>query len=382
MIIGARDKIKMETVKDLKVIIYNPQDKNNQIVKNFLKLKNKIFFNYQDETFLEKIIFSLKEKGYKSKEVLILKKFPGRIYQKCPGSPKMICCNYRLLNTCFDCLYDCTYCFLNFYLNSFGIIQFINLDQISDEIKKNLDINHHFIYRLGTGEFTDSLMMDETTGLAKKFIKESLPFKNIMLEFKTKSKNISHLLNIKEKGNTVLAWSLNTTKAIKSYEKGTALLAQRLEAARQAGQAGFYLAFHFDPIIIYKNFMKEYLQIVDRLFQTINPDQVVWISLGGFRYAKDFKKIIRAKFPEEQLTTAEMFPGLDEKYRYFKKNRVEIYTNLKEKILSYTKKPFIYLCMESSEVWQAVFGVKYNSSEDLEKNFSIHLNQNFLHLDC
>jgi len=367
----------MKTVKDLKIIIYNPKDKENKIVENFLSLSGKIFKEYTDEKNLNQLLEKLKKENYLSKEILILKKFYGRLFQKCPGSPNVICCNYSLLNTCFDCLYNCTYCFLNSYLNNYGITQFINLDNLAEDIEKNLDLKKDFIYRIGTGEFTDSLMMDETTGLTEQIIQKSSSLKNIMIEFKTKSDNVDHLLKIKNKRPHVLAWSLNTEKGIKNYEEGTASLGKRIAAALKVQKAGFYLAFHFDPIIIYENFMSEYLNLIDKLFGSINPDKVVWISLGGFRYTKGFKEIIRKNFPLEKLTTEEMFPGIDGKFRYLKQKRIEIYTKMKNKIYSFSKKPFVYLCMESKTVWKSVFDVDYHKSEDLELALSEHLKNNF-----
>ena len=367
----------MKTIDDIKLILYNPENKENRIVGNFLskKIKTKTFDN---ENELGVLIEESKGRGLKPKEVLILKKFKGRVFQKCPGSPNVICCNYLLLNTCFDCLYDCTYCFLNSYLNAYGITQFINLDATVNEIKENIDNSTGHVYRIGTGEFTDSLMFDEMTGIAESIITGTANMKNVMIEFKTKSSNVDHLLNIKEKGNTVMAWSLNTDRNIELYEQGTASLDERIKAAVKADKAGYFLAFHFDPVIIYDDFMKEYFAIIDRIFKEVNPDRVVWISIGGFRYSPGFNDIISEKFPWERLTTEEMFPGIDGKYRYIKNKRVEIYKSINERIKKHSKKPFVYLCMESGNVWDSVFGRYYKSSDELFLDLSNHMKENFL----
>ncbi len=53
---------------------------------------------------------------------------------------------------------------------------------------------------MGTGEFTDSLMMDEVTGIGGAIIEHTSGMPNIMMELKTKSDNIDHLLDIRGKG--------------------------------------------------------------------------------------------------------------------------------------------------------------------------------------
>ena len=367
----------MLSIDDIRVIIFQTTEYDNEIVSRFRLLENKIFMEYSDDDSLELLIDELISKGYNSKEVLILKNFNGRIFQECPGSQNMICCNYLLINTCFGCIYNCTYCFLNSYLNSFGIVQFNNLNSLTDEIINTLDLNHDLIYRIGTGEFSDSLMIDEITGLAEEIIHKTAVLKNVMIEFKTKSDNVEHLLNIPEKGNTVLAWSLNTERNIEMYENGTARLDRRIEAAVEAEKAGFYIAFHFDPIIFYNGYLKDYIDVIERIFKKVNPENIVWISMGCFRYSSGFKEVIRQKFPDEQMTTEEMFPGHDGKYRYLKNRRYNIYNEMKEKIYKFSKKPFVYLCMETDSMWKRVFDYDFRSSNELEKFFSDHLKKNF-----
>jgi spore photoproduct lyase len=372
---------KLKRVKDIKSILFDSSYQNDKIAKNFLSLNSaeKIAFSSDNE--LENQLEILKKSGFHSKEVLILKKFKGRIFQKCPGSPEMICCNYYLLNTCFDCLYDCVYCFLNFYKNSFGITQFLCGDNIALEMN-NLFHDENKIYRVGTGEFTDSLMFDEITGIGKMLIEKASEHENIMLELKTKSDNISHLLEIKNKGNAVIAWSINTEKNIELYENGTAGLTDRINAAKLCADAGFNIAFHFDPIIIGYNYIEDYLDTVNLLMESVDIKKIAWISMGCFRHVPVMKNIIQEKFPDEKLSIEEMFPGMDGKLRYLKKIRVETYRRLKEKIDSYPHKAFIYLCMETSDVWYDSFQVNYSSPEELEIAISDHMRNLFLKSHC
>jgi spore photoproduct lyase len=367
----------MKTVKNIKIIIYDFSFSNDPIAQNFLTLDYAEKIAYSSDVELDNQLEKLKKSGFHSKEVLILKKFKGRLFQKCPGSPDMICCNYYLINTCFDCLYDCVYCFLNFYKNSFGITQFLCTDNITGEMQ-NLAPDKNKIYRIGTGEFTDSLMFDEITGLGRTFIEKASGYGNIMLELKTKSDNISHLLDIKNKGNAVIAWSVNTERNIDLYEKGSAGLAQRIKAAKLCADSGYKLAFHFDPIITGEKYIDEYLETAEYLMSSVDVKKIAWISMGCFRHVPVMKNIIQEKYPDEKLTLEEMFPGIDGKMRYLKKVRVESYKALKQKIDSYQHNAFLYLCMETQDVWYDAFKMSYSSPEELELAMSDHLKARFL----
>lgn len=369
----------MRNVKDIHYLVYPVSEESNTIVDRFLStiIVNKLTYNNENE--LHTIINELQSLGIDSKDVIILKPFLGRFYQICPGSPHMICCRYRVINTCFNCLYNCSYCYMHIYLNSYGIIQFINTDRLFAELNDFINsCSSSMVYRIGTGEFTDSLMFDEVTGIGSDLIQFFSKYDNIFFELKTKSSNIDHLLDIPKKGNAVIAWSLNTPHNITYYENDTALLDERIHAAVKAIDAGYFVAFHFDPIILYPDWESDYYNLVQLLREKIDPEKVVWISMGGFRYHLHFREILRDKFPEEMMTVYEMFPGIDGKYRYFKPLRIKIYNFMYQQLHEIFKKAYIYLCMETNYMWKEITGKDFSSSEELELDMSNHLSYLFI----
>lgn len=367
----------MKELKDVKAVVYKSDDEKLHLVKKFLS-QNADFYNYENEEDLGNIITNLKS-NYKSKEVIILKKFLGRFFQMCPGTPEMICCNYRLINTGFNCLYDCAYCYLQLYLNSFGITIFTNMDEVLLELDNFLlEMDPNKVYRIGTGEFTDSLMIDDTTSFGELLINKLAHHKNIFLELKTKSNIVDHLLDIYPKGNAVLGWSMNTPQNISNYEKDTALLDERIEAAVKSQKSGYYTAFHFDPIIIYDGWEEDYSDVISKIFLNVDGNKTVWISLGGVRYNPSFKDIMRNNFPDEKITAGEFFPAKDGKYRYFKPFRKSIYKFFKSEIEKHTQKPYIYMCMESDYMWEDVFELKFKESEEFEDHFADYLQKTFI----
>ncbi len=369
----------MNTFDSIRIVLYRNDHLKHRITNRILNesvSKNKIIIEFIDNNDLQKIIGEIRHE-FKSKEVLILDEFLGRKFQKCPGSKNVICCNYYLLNTCFNCLFNCTYCFLNSYLNSYGIIQFVNLEDLPELIAVYTQSTQGVI-RIGTGEFTDSLMFDEITGISYDLIRSVSSDKNVFLEFKTKSSRIDYLKNISDKGNTVLAWSVNTSRNIDLYEEGTSGIIERINSAAKAQHWGYITAFHFDPIIMYDGFINDYFKVIELMAEKLDPLKTAWVSMGCFRYSPGFKEIIKYSFPEEKLTLEEMFPGKDGKYRYLARERANIYKKFREKLEIHFPGVFIYMCMEDSNMWDAVFGKKYIKSEDLENDFSRYLLEKFM----
>lgn len=361
----------IRTVNDIKFIVAPHDSTDSKMFAAFKHACNANILLYRCEVELENHVRWLEHNGIGSKDVVILKKFLGRFVQKCPGSLRVICCNYRVINTCFNCLYDCSYCFLRGYLNTFGIVQFLNVEDLMTEVENFFQSSSpHMVYRIGTGEFTDSLMFDSVTKLGEELIVRASKYPNIMIELKTKSSNVDHLLSISQKGNAVLSWSIASEINIARYERGTATLQQRLRAMQKAVSANYYVAVHFDPIILYNGWENDYKRLVKMLFEHVDATKIVWISLGGFRYAPGFKDVLKNLESDEEMTLQEMFPGIDGKFRYFKPIRIAMYKFLLDHIRAFTSQPFIYLCMESSDVWNQVMGKNYATSEELEKDFS------------
>ncbi|OGP56810.1 MAG: hypothetical protein A2162_09685 [Deltaproteobacteria bacterium RBG_13_52_11b] len=96
---------------------------------------------------------------------------------------------------------------------------------------------------------------------------------------------------------------------------------------------------------------------------------MAWISLGGFRYPQQLKAISKQRFPKTKIFLGELFPGRDAKFRYLSEIRVEMYRKMVQWLQDVDPTLFVYLCMESKEVWEKVFGWSPTNS--------LHLNHLF-----
>lgn len=334
--------------------------KDSYLVKNFReKFPNtpvQIINSYNE--YLSKTKFSIS----KLKEPLVfLIKEKWDFLKPCPCTKVHLNCGYWVLNLGFGCPFDCSYCFLQCYANFPGIILpaniedfFIEFDALCKKLKRPI--------RIGTGEFCDSLALDEITQYSSKLV----PYfkdKNVFFELKTKSNKISNLLNIQPSGNIVVSWSLNPQSLIEQEEVATASLKERLIAAKTLQEKGYNVAFHFDPIIYTENWEALYKNTIDLIYSYLKPP-FSWISLGTLRCHRSLKAVNELRFPKSNIFYGELFTGEDKKLRYPPFLRREIYKNMVKWIKLRDGLSPVYLCMENKEMWELL---GKNSSSEIEK---------------
>ena len=291
------------------------------------------------------------------KQHLYLCSNKGDFFKPCPGTAEYQCCDYHVLSVGMNCPIDCVYCILQAYLDKPWITAFVNIDKLFSELDSALQADRNKFFRIGTGEFTDSLAFERITGMSRKLVEFLASYDNVLLELKTKSGYIDTLEKADHRGKTILSWSLNSTEIITSHEIRSATLEERLDAARKGAEWGYGLGFHFDPIIEHPNWRKGYVETIDALFATVPKESIAWISLGALRYLQPLKEIGTNRFPHSRIFFNEFILGLDGKARYFRSQRQEMYTYiynlLREKISPDT---CIYFCMESDEIWHDTMG--------------------------
>ena len=249
---------------------------------------------------------------------------------------------------------DCSYCILQSYFHPPVLQYFVNHEDLTAQLR------HLFsgkkLCRIGTGEFTDSMIWEIWTDLSKLLVPEFSKQSHSVLELKTKTTAIERLKTLNHNKKTIVSWSLNTTRVIQNEERGTASLDARLDAASKCQAWGYPLAFHFDPMVIYDGCEDDYKKVVEKLFSSVSKDNIVWISLGTFRFMPTLKPIIEKRFPDSKIVYGEFIRGLDGKMRYFKPLRIDLYKKMVLWIRQFAPDLLIYFCMEDDEVWKKSMG--------------------------
>lgn len=287
----------------------------------------------------------------------------GNIVRDCPGTKNHICCGYKTIDLIEGCTLSCSYCILKAYLNSPSIIIHDDIPYVITQINDMINKETRHILRFGTGELSDSLALDRRYRLNGPLIEFFGERKKALLELKSKWAYIDHLMPYLNP-YTIISFSVSPQRIIDAEEKRTSPLYKRLKTARKAQDAGCFVGLHFDPVIIYPGFERDYRYLIEDISRLLDMDRIIWISLGLLR----FPPKLLGHFIEnnrKNLLHGEFIRGEDGKMRYIKQQRIKIYKMLYKLLKSKNKGLFIYLCMEREDVWYKVTGMTVNNDEAL-----------------
>ncbi len=272
----------------------------------------------------------------------------------CPCSCAAACCGYNLINLGFGCRFECEYCFLQQYQNLHAVLLPANLDEFLNKIDGASFRKGPFDRpRIGSGEFTDSLVFDDLTRYSQKLVPFFRARPHLQFEFKTKSVHIGGLLEAGGCENVVVSWSVNSDKITDTAEHFTPGLSARLAAACEVARAGYRLGFHFDPVVIYDGWQQDYARTVEQMADTLPKDKVAWISVGTLRFSRELKKMIENRFPQNTILDGEFLLDFDGKMRYGDSQRKEVYQFLLPLLRKVFPHPHVYLCMEDPRLVQS-----------------------------
>lgn len=314
-----------------------------------------------------------KPKTYKNFNVDTNKrdKFTFFEYQKeelslgsCPvASPKTRCCNLMTLDAVESCGFDCSYCSIQSFYNE----NKIGFDENFAAKLKNLKLNPNKNYHIGTGQSSDSLMWGNKHGILEALFEFAKENPNVVLELKTKSDNISYLLEHEVPKNILCTWSLNTPTIIKNEEHLSATLEQRIGCARALADKGVLVGFHFHPIVIYENYLEEYKEVIQTLLKTFSAQEVVLISLGTLTFIKPVIKKLRSRDFKSKILQMPLIDASG-KQSYPLELKEEMFKGVYDAFEPWHKDVYFYMCMEDESLWKKVFGYEYSHNDEMESD--------------
>ncbi|MBN2590133.1 MAG: hypothetical protein JXA96_09735 [Sedimentisphaerales bacterium] len=258
---------------------------------------------------------------------------------------------YKLVPISNGCPYYCTYCYLAYVYRKFSpfIKININYDTMYKQIRKTLahsDSNASF----NMGEMLDSLALDHITNLTSELIPFFSGLSKGYLMLLTKSSNIDNLLKLKPNHKTIVSWSLNPEHIINQYEKGTASLDERIEAARKCQNKGYRIRLRIDPGIYYPDWQSGYAKLIEKTLSAIEPENITLGMLrllpGHFQLAKNAYGKNATNFLSNQFIKG----ASDEKLRYPPESRIKFYRFIIDTIRSFNKTVSISLCRETYDI--------------------------------
>ncbi len=281
----------------------------------------------------------------------------------CPvASPKTRCCNLQTLDAVDNCGYGCSYCSIQSFFDG----KQISFDNSFADKLQRLQLDPEKTYHIGTGQSSDSLMWGNSHGVLDAIIQFAQNNSNVILELKTKSANVSHLLKNDLPRNILCTWSLNTTTIIEHEEHGTAGLKKRLQAARAIADKGVVVGFHFHPMVHYDQWQADYETVIHQVSAMFDPNEVALISMGTLTFIKPVIREIRKRNIASQILKMP-FSDAQGKMSYPDDLKTEMFSHAYRCFPQVWKEQvFFYLCMEAQELWKPVFGFSYESNDEFE----------------
>ncbi len=282
----------------------------------------------------------------------------------CPvASPKTRCCNLMTLDAVESCGFDCSYCSIQSFYNE----NKIGFDKNFAQKLKTLKLDPNQTYHIGTGQSSDSLMWGNKHGILEALFEFAKQNPNVILELKTKSDNISYLLENEVPKNILCTWSINTPTIIKNEENLSASLDQRVQSARKLADKGVLVGFHFHPIVVYENYLEEYKQTVDTLLKNFKHEEVVLVSLGTLTFIKPVIKKLRSRDFKSKILQMPM-ENASGKQSYPLSLKEEMFKGVYEAFKPWHNKVYFYMCMEDESLWKKVFGYEYTHNDEMEND--------------
>ena len=218
----------------------------------------------------------------------------NRVFEGAPVCQSFGYQHFYYASSMMNCPFDCEYCYLKGMYPSSYMVVFVNLDDYVQDID---DMSGRRPMYLCASFDTDLLAMNSLTGHAD-FWKE-LARKNddILVELRTKAApeitdNIS---------NVIYAFTLSPEEVVSKYERYTAPVSARINAAAKALANGAKVRLCFDPMIKIPDYKEAYKRLIEETAAKIDLAKLTDVSVGTFRISADYLGKMRKAYPDSEI---------------------------------------------------------------------------------
>lgn len=205
-----------------------------------------------------------------------------------------------------NCIYDCSYCFLQSLFSSAHYVVFINYEDFFSKIEKQLQATPKQESHFFSGYDCDSLAYEPIT----KFASEALDFfashPNAYLELRTKSLQLAELSKRQPLPNCIVAFSMAPQPVTQEYEKGTPSATKRLQAMGRMAKLGWKIGARLDPLIWHNQWRENYQQMVELMATEVPAESMHSITLGTLRFPKGLAANMQQQHPRAAFLANKM----------------------------------------------------------------------------
>lgn len=197
-----------------------------------------------------------------------------------------------------NCIYDCEYCYLQGMYPSANLVVFVNLDDIFLQIENLL--KQHPVY-LCISYDTDLLALEPMLNIVHRWMEFVETHPQLTVELRTKSANLSSILDTKPNKRFILAWTISPEEIASTYEHHAPSTHLRIQTIAKAMESGYPVRLCFDPMLSVKDWRMKYEEFVETLSNQIDLTKVRDISLGVFRISADYMNAMRKRRPDSAI---------------------------------------------------------------------------------
>ncbi len=259
-------------------------------------------------------------------QMILAKGRPPFLYKGADVCPSFGNSAFYYASSVMNCIYDCSYCYLQGMYPSANLAVFVNIEDIFSEIDRLLEEikrpSYHAEYqaccasRTGTSHGvdnvvpfpyicnsydTDLLSLRGIIPLADRWLDFASDRPGLLIEMRTKSAGTSWIRQIPPLDNVIIAWTLSPGPAARAFEQGAPPLMARLKAAGVAIEQGWRVRICIDPMLFFHGWKQAYAELVDLMQRELDSERIESISFGVFRMGKDFLKRARKARPDTAL---------------------------------------------------------------------------------
>ena len=257
------------------------------------------------------------------------------------------------LHSLNGCVHRCAYCD-----EAFIMTFMLDLEDFAAHVSHTLAARpHQKLYRYDM--YSDSICFEPEYGASQILADVFARSRDQHLLFYTKSHNVDHLLELKNRDRCLFYTTLSTDHAAREFEPGAPSVDQRIQALRRCQDAGYTVRVGFSPIIPIREWREDATAAIEKLFAKVTPDTVrLWVvsmtTVPQFDGAMGFARMdprlaemaIRAD-PAKVGWWNAPFPA---------EARAEIYAHYIAEIARVSPATPVSLCSESPDVWEHLKG--------------------------
>ncbi|TGK10955.1 SPL family radical SAM protein [Leptospira stimsonii] len=243
-----------------------------------------------------------------------------------------------------NCLYNCSYCYLQGMYSSANLVVFVNNEDYIRETAEQLKLSKPLYLCISYD--TDLLALENTLEYCKEWIFFANTNPDLVVELRTKSANFKSISHLTPTENVILAWTLSPETVIKEHEPLTPRLSTRLKSIGDALESGWQVRLCLDPILAVPDWKKIYSEFVRQIFESIDGNKLREISLGVFRMNSDYFKNSKKRRPDSYLYYLPM-ETRDSIKAYPEELEKEMFSELEKELVRFISKDKIHRLVAS-----------------------------------